>query len=287
MVNAEPPHDPVRAQEIKERGNKCFQAGDYVGAEALYTSAISFDSSNSLLYTNRAMAQLKLSNFNAVIDDSLHALSLQPHNMKAHFQLAQARIALHQEKDALESAKKAYELCMEEVARGGKGASSLGPITELVHKCRKEEWEGRERERIRNNDSLLGELVRDLEDKRDRAIHGLLVGGAGEVQIGEAKQEFEAKIENLREVFERAGVTKRRRVPDWCIDDISFAVMLDPVVTKTGQSYDRSSIMEHLKRSPTDPLTRETLHPSDLRPNLALKEACEEFLDENGWAVDW
>jgi STIP1 family protein 1 len=45
--------------------------------------------------------------------------------------------------------------------------------------------------------------------------------------------------------------------------------------------------MEHLKRHPTDPLTREPLSPSDLRPNLGLKQACEEFLNENGWAVDW
>jgi len=45
--------------------------------------------------------------------------------------------------------------------------------------------------------------------------------------------------------------------------------------------------MEHLKRSPTDPLTREPLKVEDLRPNLALKEACEAFLEENGWAVDW
>jgi len=101
------------------------------------------------------------------------------------------------------------------------------------------------------------------------------------------KQDFETKIENVRGVFDRAGEAKRRRVPDWCIDDISFAFMLDPVVTKTGQSYDRASIMEHLKHSQTDPLTREPLHPLDLRPNLALRTACEEFLDDNGWAVDW
>ncbi|KAE8450484.1 hypothetical protein EG329_006214 [Mollisiaceae sp. DMI_Dod_QoI] len=287
MVNAEPPHDPVRALEFKEKGNKCFQAGDYVGAEALYTQAISYDPTNPLLYTNRAMALLKLSHYEAVIADSLHALSLHPHNMKAHFQLAQAQIALHHEKDALESAKKAYALCMEEVRNGGKGASSLEPITELVHKCTKEEWEGRERERIRNEENLLGELVRDLEEKRDREVERLERECAGEIQINEAKQESEAKIESLRDVFDKSGQAKRRKVPDWCIDDISFAFMLDPVVTKTGQSYDRASIMEHLKHSQTDPLTREPLHASDLRPNLALRAACEEFLASNGWAIDW
>lgn len=63
--------------------------------------------------------------------------------------------------------------------------------------------------------------------------------------------------------------------------------MHDPVVTKTGNSYDRSTVIEHLKRSQTDPLTREPLSMADLRPNLALKKACDDFLSENGWAVDW
>ena len=63
--------------------------------------------------------------------------------------------------------------------------------------------------------------------------------------------------------------------------------MHDPVITKSGNSYDRATLMEHLKRSHTDPLTREPLTWQDLRPNLALKQACDEFLAENGWAVDW
>ncbi|PVH83261.1 U-box-domain-containing protein [Cadophora sp. DSE1049] len=217
MVNADVPHDPAKALEYKESGNKCFQAGDYVQAEALYSKAINHDPSNPLLYTNRSMALLKLHLYPRVILDTRHAISLLPHNMKAYFQLAQAQIALGDPSSALTSAKKAHEFCVEECMSGGKGASSIGPITELVLRAKKEDWE--------------------------------------------------------------------RKVPDWCVDDITFSVMLDP--TKTGQSYDRSSIMEHLRRSPTDPLTREPLQVSDLRPNLALRAACEEFLQENGWAVDW
>lgn len=34
-------------------------------------------------------------------------------------------------------------------------------------------------------------------------------------------------------------------------------------------------------------MTRDTLYISELRPNLGLKQACEEFLEENGWAADW
>jgi STIP1 family protein 1 len=77
-------------------------------------------------------------------------------------------------------------------------------------------------------------------------------------------------------------------VPDYLIDGITFEIMVDPVVTKNGRSYDRATLIEHLKRSPTDPLTREPLSISELRPNIALKEACTEFLEGNsGWVYDW
>ena len=78
-----------------------------------------------------------------------------------------------------------------------------------------------------------------------------------------------------------------QEVPDYLIDSISFTVMHDPVITKTGNSYDRVTLMEHFKWSYTDPLTREPLRADDIRPNLALKQACNDFLENNGWAVDY
>lgn len=33
-----------------------------------------------------------------------------------------------------------------------------------------------------------------------------------------------------------------------------------------------------------DPITREPLHPYQLIPNLAIKEAVQAFLDKHGWA---
>jgi STIP1 homology and U-box containing protein 1 len=37
MAGADTHYDPSKALEFKEQGNKCFQAGDYAAAEALYT----------------------------------------------------------------------------------------------------------------------------------------------------------------------------------------------------------------------------------------------------------
>lgn len=71
------------------------------------------------------------------------------------------------------------------------------------------------------------------------------------------------------------------------IDPITFEVMHDPVVTPTGVSYERTSLHRHIKAHGCDPLTRQPLKYDMLIPNVALKNACSEFLDKNGWAVDW
>ena len=39
MAGQDIPTDPAKALEYKEKGNKCFQAGDYAGAEELYSQA--------------------------------------------------------------------------------------------------------------------------------------------------------------------------------------------------------------------------------------------------------
>lgn len=76
-------------------------------------------------------------------------------------------------------------------------------------------------------------------------------------------------------------------VPDWFIDPITFEVMHDPVITPTGVSFERVSLLKHIKANGCDPLTRLPLKSDQLIPNIALKNACSEFLDKNGWAADW
>ena len=70
---------------------------------------------------------------------------------------------------------------------------------------------------------------------------------------------------------------------------ITFEPMHDPVMTRNGHSYERATIYEHLKRSKTDPLTREPLTIAELRPNFGLKAACDEFWESGAsdWIIDW
>ena len=58
-------------------------------------------------------------------------------------------------------------------------------------------------------------------------------------------------------------------------------------VHAAGQSYERSVLLRHLKTvGAFDPVTRERLTERDLVPNLNLRDAIADFVEENPWAVD-
>ena len=132
------------------------------------------------------------------------------------------------------------------------------------------------------------------------------------------RSNYEKKINSLRTVFEIAEPhnNKPREIPDHLVDMITFEPMHDPVMTKNGHSYERATIYEHLKRTATDPLTRQVLpteraqpcrrsmrfnvqqglmrnrdvlKKEDLRSNFGLKAACDEFWDSGAreWIIDW
>ncbi|KAG8531792.1 uncharacterized protein KY384_003428 [Bacidia gigantensis] len=250
--------------------------------------SIQRDPTQPRLFTNRAMTRLKLSLYEPVISDCLHTISLDSSSLKAYYYLSQAQLALHHPNEALSSALTAYDFC---IASHDKSTQN---VSNLVLACKKAKWEYRERARIRGRSALL----RELEEGLVRGMEGNLEvleqrEGVGEVERAEEAEEVKrvwwAKVEEVRSVFAVAdpGNLARREVPDYLIDNVTFSIMHDPVITKTGVSYDRSTLVEHLKRSEKDPLTAEPLRWADVRPNRALKAASDEFLENNGWAVDW
>lgn len=75
------------------------------------------------------------------------------------------------------------------------------------------------------------------------------------------------------------------QVPDHLCCKLTMEIFRDPVITPSGVTYERTAILEHLRRvGKFDPVTRATLGEKDLSPNLALKEAVQCYLEEHGWA---
>lgn len=261
--------DPAKSAQLKEEGNSHFKKEDYVGADSLYSkayvstcsyawgvpkgslramdfflfgtiihtyrrniyqadtvmakSSIIADDSNPALYTNRAMARLKLELWDSAISDCNMCLKLShDKNMKAYYILSQAQIKLGDYESSLQSALSAHQLCAETNDR------SLPNVTAQVLLCKQKRWEEREKRRIRQGQELERETIALLEHERDEILKSCV----SEIDQETVQEEWEQKIEQLKSTFERARpeAEKRRAVPDWAIDDISFCIMVDPVI---------------------------------------------------------
>ncbi|KAJ2825231.1 Palmitoyl-protein thioesterase 1 [Coemansia furcata] len=79
---------------LKTRADAAFKQASYEDAVNLYTAAIQADASNPALFTNKAMALLKLHDYAAVVDCCDAALALRPTNVKALWRRATAYSAL-------------------------------------------------------------------------------------------------------------------------------------------------------------------------------------------------
>ncbi|KAI0198013.1 U-box domain-containing protein [Astrocystis sublimbata] len=279
MSNQHSAPDRQLSTEYKNAGNTYFAENNLAAAEAFYGRAILADITNPDPYTNRARVRVMLNQYESAAEDCRACLKLNPLNTKAHYILATARLEMHDYDGAVKSAERAYRTG---VASHDK---SLSQIAELVLMCKKRRWGHRERMRTQECSELENELVWLLESQHDEELQNC----SDLVKMSELERETRQKITLVRATFDesRPASEKRREVPDWLIDEISYNVMTDPVVTPSGKSYERSSILRHLAINPIDPVTRQPLSAKDLRPNLALRQACEEFLEKNGWAYDW
>ncbi|KAF1987395.1 U-box-domain-containing protein [Aulographum hederae CBS 113979] len=283
-----------QAEQLKERGNIHFKQGEFEDAVSLYSQAIQKNSGNPLLYTNRGKARMQLRQWQEAIDDALRSIDIQGQNMKAYFLLAQAQLELNHPNEALSSALTAYQTCVSTPAQTNNAFTIAG----VVLKCKKAKWELRQKHRLHRRNELLREFEEKIELDTKKELDDIEVqassGQMGKVEAEEErayhKETAHKKVQELRSIFAIADPKgmEKREVPEYLVDAISFEIMHDPVITKHGHTYERATIVEALKRNPTDPLTRDPLTPNDLRPNHALKKACDEFWEQNsGWAYDW
>ena len=68
---------------------------------------------------------------------------------------------------------------------------------------------------------------------------------------------------------------EEEEVPRPFLDPFSYQSMIDPVVTPSGISYERASILRWINSHGTDPLTHKPLRQRQLYPNRQLLEAGE------------
>ena len=211
--------------------------------------------------------------------------------MKSYYNLAQALLNQRHPQEALETAKHAYRICLEIKD------SSAEVLSQFILRTKQAQWQTRETNRLRELNETLAvvenlldqQLERDLLDLDTRFSRQEIGRTGHDEERLQLQSEASDRRRNIRDGMRdpEKPETAERVVPDYLIDNITFEIMHDPVITPSGMSFERVGLLRHLKLAGVDPITREPLGERQLITNVGLKNACAEFLEKNGWAVDY
>lgn len=309
------------SNKFKEEGNKLFMKRNYKEAIEMYTKAID-KCVSSTHYTNRALCYFKLQQWSLSLDDCRRAVELDPHSVKAHFFMGQCLCELLHFDEAVVSLKRAHELTKElKENYGDEITKTIRNVKRrrwqyLDDKRMKQEIElqtylnrlmiedkQKQIAKIRSNynakasESSKAETDKDAStsktdskedsDKPDTSakLSETMLDNKERELIANIEQEYQNRYDELNRLFnENDSHRRKREIPDYLCGKISFELMLDPVITPYGITYDRTDIEQHLRRvGRFDPITRQELTIDQLIPNLAMKEVVETFTRDNEW----
>ena len=271
------------AEERKRVGNELFGKGKIDAAIDAYSEAICFDQMEPVYYTNRAMCHRRKENWEGVRTDCSTALHLNDASIKGHYLLGVALEAQAEYDTAVSHLFRALELCKDRTV------SYKDDILRAMLGARKRRWAASEPTSAAELSQTSGLVRRLLQGHYEHEAAQLRRGGDSDSrQAIELQADAEAVQRCFGEAMHALGEQRGAGpVPDFYCCKITMEVMLDPVTTPDGVSYERSALVEHLQKvGKFDPVTRRALEPSQLYPNLALKEAISTYLKEHPWAYE-
>lgn len=268
-----------QAEKLRLEGNKCFSKDRFQAAIDAYTAAITLCPKVPVYWTNRALCHRRRNDWTRVEEDSRKAIQLDHYSVKAHYMLGLALLQKQEYSEGVKELEKALDL--------GRGANPNGymveEIWEELAKAKYLEWEEESTQRSWELQSLKEACEEALKEKHfldNSETEGFLDDPI--VSIVSHLQQLEL----LGQVFQKAAEDGTpSEVPDYLCCKITLDILRDPVITPSGVSYERAVLLDHLEKVGNfDPITREPLEPSQLVPNLAIKEAVHAYLDKHGWA---
>ncbi|KAJ0391810.1 hypothetical protein P43SY_005423 [Pythium insidiosum] len=264
-----------RAEQLKQKGNECFQKGKYNAAIDMYTEAIVMDPTQSTYFSNRALCHSKLQHWASCREDCEQALRVDALNSKASYLLGMSLVHL----DDLDAAVAALTAALASAEKTKKAKSLQQDITLELRRVTKQRWLRRQA------------LRRERHDAMHTRLAGVIMAAASDAQqrADSARvREMDELLVYMEELMSREEASMApKEMPEYFVCPISMEIMHDPVSTPNGVSYERRCIEEHLKKNGAiDPLTRKTLTLDMLRPNASLRAAIQDYLSHNPWAFE-
>ena len=243
---------------------------------------------------------MKLGRWAGALDDAGAALRINPDAVKAKYIVGKVCIETGQLDRARAYLTDAWTSIQLSASPDSQANASWGaPVKAALFALRRREFERAQGDG--SVEELRARLVRLLEEEERHemdAVHVPCQSRRGTsakkkkekmmesiVNVSEAHAK---RVELVNQVFRHnASGESKRDVPEAFLCGISYCLMTDPVITPSGHSYDRASITRHLKEGgPFNPMTRAPLSAAQLVPNIALREAIEQFIEENPWAYE-
>lgn len=312
-----------QAEMLKDQGNLYFKKERIAAAIEAYTEAITLRPNIPTYWTNRALCHKRRNEWERVEADCRKALELDNSSLKAHYMLGLALLQNSQYGEAIKQLEKALELGREgtpgsdmveliwqEVAKARytewKQAADphLKKQNELRDFCEKALQGAYEsavfKMRFGKTDNSMGDHFRS--DNPETVLKSEDADGTSRAysdtqydkdtfdhstsEISRLRNSYIEKKQTLAEVFDKAAqCDKPSEVPEHLCCKITMDIFHDPVITPSGVTYERAVILDHLhKVGKFDPITRASLQPEQLVPNLAIKEAVQSYLADHGWA---
>lgn len=119
-------------------------------------------------------------------------------------------------------------------------------------------------------------------DKEEQLVHIIQIGKLLKVadmhkytNMLNLVREEKLQTQSMRDI----GIASYE-IPDAFKCPITLEVMRDPVVASDGHTYERESLIRILKETRVSPLTRETLQPNIVVPNINLTKRIKEFVPD-------
>eukprot|EP00042_Codosiga_hollandica_P057737 m.858949 g.858949 ORF g.858949 m.858949 type:complete len:284 (+) comp59665_c0_seq5:933-1784(+) len=274
----------TQAEKLKNEGNVLFKKGDYKEAAALYSRAIQHAPTTPSFFTNRALCYLHMQSREQAETDCQKAVDLDEGRYKSHFIFGQVLLAM----DRLQTARRHLLRASELVT--AQEPAAVTTVRSALKNVQKKIWEQDQKQREIRQDELHAfhtkaiQTYFDAERAKlasDRSIGASALAERLQELTTEQQERESATYALFEQVKEEYQV---RNIPDYVCCKISFEIMKDPVITPSGITYERSVIVEHLRRvGQFDPVSRAPLTETLLLTNFAIKEVIEEFIKANPW----
>lgn len=251
--------------QVKNKGNEYYAMEKYRAAIDKYTEAIVLKPSVSTYYTNRALCHLKLNQFDVMVKDCVTAIQLNDKNIKGYYLAGLAYMNQNEHQKGIEYFKKA----LQHAGLNSDGTNKLDLKATFVQEIKTELYRGKKKM-----------YFHELKVKRDRVeeLQQQLEGCLLSEPVTEEKINV---LQQTTKYIECKNIDKQE-VPDYFCCSISMDIMMDPVTTPNGISYERYWIEKHIATNgQIDPITRKTLTKSMLVANVNLRQAIEHYLELN------